>query len=469
MGDEPSYESLRDRLGAFDQAHLLRFWDELDADQRNRLVDQLADLDLPLMDELIRGGTTEEDYSAVAAAASSPPGVRADGSGVQWSTEQAEQRGRDALSQGEVGVVIVAGGQGTRLGFDRPKGMFPIGPVSGRTLFEVFADRLIATNERYGVRVPLYVMTSEATDRETRDYFASHNCLGLAPDDVKIFRQGTMPAVDARTGRLLLSAKDSLALSPDGHGGTLAALRNSGALEDALRRGVNHLAYIQVDNPLVNLCDPTLLGHHLCSGSEMTTQVIRKRYPLEKVGNVVFADGKVRIIEYSDLPDEAAEAVDERGGLRLWAGNIAVHVFDVGFLDRTSRQADALPFHRAHKKVPFIDDDGNLQAPSEPNAIKYERFIFDLLPASDNAIVVEADPAVAFAPVKSADGAPADTPAQAKAAMSALHRRWLEAAGAVVDEGIQVEINPRFADSIEDLAGKISPNLRIDSDRYFGA
>ncbi len=345
--------------------------------------------------------------------------------------------------------------------------MFSIGPVSDRTLFQFFADRLTATRRRYGARVPLYLMTSDATDAETRDYFEANDFLGLDPQDVIVFKQGTMPAVDARTGKLLLSAPDSLALSPDGHGGTVTALAKSGCLADAGARGVKHLAYIQVDNPLADLCDPTLIGHHLMAQSEMTTQVVRKREPLERVGNVVRVDGRIEIIEYSDLPEAAARARSADGQLKLWAGNIAVHVIDVGFLQRASQSAQSLPFHRALKKVGYLSGEGRLVEPAEPNATKFERFIFDLLPEASNAFVVEAIANESFAPVKNADGAASDTPELARAAISNLHRSWLERAGAVVGEGVQVEISPRFALDFGELAEKIPPNSRIDADRYF--
>ena len=461
------YRALQAQLEPFQQQHVLQFWDELTSDQRRQLAEQIEEVDLKQLADLVAGEDTEQDFEALAAAASPPPAMKADGSGADWTVEQARQRGEQALRDGELAVVVVAGGQGTRLGFDQPKGMFPIGPVSERTLFQFFADRLRAIGERYDVRIPLLVMTSEATDAETRQYFEQNDYLGLPTEDVTIFKQGTMPAVDAKSGQLLLAEKASLALSPDGHGGTVRALDRSGCLKACESRGIKHLAYIQVDNPLVEMCDPELIGHHLLAGSEMTTQVIRKRYAKEKVGNVVSIDGKVQIIEYSDLPDAAAEETDANGQLRLWAGNIAVHVIDVDFLKRMSRSADALPFHRAHKKVPYVDSNGQQVEPSEPNAIKFERFIFDLLPQANNAFVVEADARQAFAPVKNADGAPADTPSLARMAISDLHRSWLEDAGAVVDVGVFVEINPRFALYPSDLSEKISAKTRITSNQYF--
>ncbi len=163
-----TFESLRAKLESYEQQHLLRFWDDLDSRQRDLLRAQIEDLDLDQLQTLIAGHDTEQDFAAIAASASSPPAVRADGSGANWTLEEAHARGQQALQAGEVGAVIVAGGQGTRLGFDQPKGMFPVGPVSQRTLFQFFADRLVATGDRYGARIPLYVMTSDATDAATR-------------------------------------------------------------------------------------------------------------------------------------------------------------------------------------------------------------------------------------------------------------------------------------------------------------
>jgi UDP-N-acetylglucosamine/UDP-N-acetylgalactosamine diphosphorylase len=467
VNDKIDIMNLRNQLAASGQEHVLQFWDELNPEQQSRFQRQLESLDLDQLAALLEGQDATLDFAAMAAKAQSPPSVRADGSGVDWNLDQAQQRGIGALKAGEIGAVIVAGGQGTRLGFDQPKGMFPIGPVSGRTLFQIFADRLIALNLHYGVRIPLYVMTSDATDADTQAYFQANDYLGLPPEDVMIFRQGTMPAVDSQTGKLLLEAKDSLALSPDGHGGTVAALDKNGCFADMQRRGVKHLSYIQVDNPLAHLCDPVLIGHHLISGSEMTTEVIRKRYPMEKVGNVVLVDGAVQIIEYSDLPAAAAELRTEDGELKLWAGNIAVHMLDVSFLTRMRDSADALPFHRASKQVAFVDHSGQLIEPDQPNATKFERFIFDLLPKAKNAFVVESLPSQAFAPVKNADGAETDTPSLARQAISDQHRAWLEQVGAGVTAGVLVEINPKFSLSPSELEEKISANLWIEADQYF--
>jgi UDP-N-acetylglucosamine/UDP-N-acetylgalactosamine diphosphorylase len=201
--------------------------------------------------------------------------------------------------------------------------------------------------------------------------------------------------------------------------------------------------------------------------SEMTTQVIRKSHPLQKVGNVVSIDGRVQIIEYSDLPERFARQTNPDGTLKLWAGSIAVHIFSADFLQRSSKNALALPFHRAHKKVPYIDRSGNRVEPQENNAIKFERFIFDLLPQARNAIVCEVDPAEGFSPVKNAPPATSETPQQARQAIISLHTKWLKSVGVDVADRTAVEINPLFAVDVQQLAEK-APQIRpVTEPQYF--
>jgi UDP-N-acetylglucosamine/UDP-N-acetylgalactosamine diphosphorylase len=222
-----------------------------------------------------------------------------------------------------------------------------------------------------------------------------------------------------------------------------------------------------VDNPLVTFGDPEFIGYHILAGSEMTSQVIRKQDPAEKVGVVVNVDGRTQVIEYSDLPAEAAERREADGSLSLWAGSIAIHVMDVDFLARVAVQADALPFHIARKAVPYIDDSGKLIEPDEPNAVKFERFIFDLMPSAKNALVVEVDQERAFAPLKNAPGSAKDTPEQVQRQMVSLHREWVEAAGAKVAAGVPVEISPLFALDAETVAQKVAPGMAVSKAKYF--
>ncbi len=366
-------------------------------------------------------------------------------------------------------MVVVAGGQGSRLGFDQPKGMYPIGPVSQRSLFEIHADRIAAVGQRYQQPIHWYIMTSPATHEETIRYFQSNSFLGLSVEQVTFFCQGTMPALDADSGNLLLESPGRIFLSPDGHGGTLAALQRGGCLQEMRDANVDYLFYFQVDNPLVEIADPQVIGYHILAESELTSQVVAKHDPLEKVGNIVSVDGQLHVIEYSDLSEEAAKRTNPDGSLAIWAGSIAVHVFNTDFLCRMAADQSSLPFHHALKTVPFVDNDGRQVSPAEPNAIKLESFIFDLLPKARHALVVEVDEAQAFAPLKNASGAAKDTPETCHAAIASLHRRWLRSAGVEVADNVVVEINAKFAMDESELKQKFPAGTRIMHSQYFSS
>ncbi len=428
QNDRAVFDELQSRLAPHGQEHLLRFWSEIENADRQRLADEIRAIDFSRLSNLRDPSAGKTDWAALARRAEPPIAVRL-GQCSQAAVAEAKSAGERALAAGEIGAILVAGGQGTRLGFDHPKGMYKIGPVSGATLFQILLEKILAVGRRYGAAVPLYLMTSPATDAETRNFLDQQHRFGLAADDVHVFCQGVMPAVDAATGKVLLASKSRIALSPDGHGGMLAALDRSGGLADIGRRGIQQLFYFQVDNPLVAMCDPVFLGHHILQRSEISTLAVSKREPKERVGNIVRINGRTQIIEYSDLPNDVAESRNADGSLRFWAGNTAVHVFDVEFLRRVAGNAAGLPFHIARKTVSYVDDRGNLVEPTQPNAMKFERFIFDLLPLAARSIVVETDPTRTFAPVKNAPGEPTDSPESCQAAMVALYRQWLEAAG----------------------------------------
>lgn len=430
------------------QTHLLAHWDDLAAHEQQRLAGEIREIDFPLMARLHRGGGSGIDWAELANRAEPPPAYRLDGEGRTCSLDEVCRRGEQALSAGTVGVILVAGGQGSRLGFDHPKGMFPIGPISGASLFQVLFEKLLARSHRHGVRIPLYLMTSPATHEETIEYLREKNYFGMSAADVHVFCQGTMPAVDIQTGKLLLEEKGRLFKNPDGHGGMLAALARSGGLADAKRRGIEQFFYCQVDNPLVSICDPEFLGYHLMASAEISTQVVAKRGLRDKVGNVVVIDGRMQVIEYSDLnplPDEVLARKTPDGRPVFWAGSIAVHVFDRAFLERMAGHAEGLPFHAARKAVPHVDHQGKRIEPAEPNAIKFERFIFDLLPAARHGIVVEVDEAKAFAPLKNASTEKADTKETVQAARMELERGWLRAASVQIADDTPIEISPLFA------------------------
>jgi UDP-N-acetylglucosamine/UDP-N-acetylgalactosamine diphosphorylase len=447
-------QRLRERLERHGQGQLLRFWDELDDAGRERLAAEVDELDLELVDELV--GSLLEQQPAPDMDDIGPPEAVLPGA-------EDVRAGRGMLAAGEVAVVIVAGGQGTRLGFNGPKGCYPVGPVTDRSLFQIHAEKVAALGRRHGVSVPLYVMTSPQNHAETEAFFADHGDFGV--EQLRLFVQGEMPAVDRSSGKILLAEWDRVALSPDGHGGTIRALDRSGALDEMTAGGIRTIFYLQVDNPLVAIGDPGFLGAHRRAGAEMSSKVVRKTDPAEKVGLVVARGGRQEMIEYSDLPDELAGRRAPDGGLELWAGSIALHLIDVGFARGLAEGGGRLPFHRAVKPVPFVDERGSRVDPDEPNAVKFEQFIFDALPLTERSIVVETDRATEFEPLKNAEGA--SSPETVRARLSDVYAGWLEAAGVKVlrgEDGLPahpIEISPLVALDASDLPGRVALDLDV--------
>ena len=451
--------AVKAKLESIGQEQVLRFWEELSADEQLRLGKQLAELDLERLARLVQTYViAKPDLALPADIQPVTPYPRIPKDDAQRREyEQAEQRGMELLRQGKIGAFLVAGGQGTRLGYDGPKGEYPVTPIKQKPLFQVFAEGLRNWSQQAGRAFPWYIMTSDINDAPTRAFFEKHNYFGYDPKDVFFFQQGMMPAF-GMDGKLLLAEKSSLALSPDGHGGSLRALSRSGALEDMRRRGVEHLSYFQVDNPLVHTIDPLFLGLHDRTGSEMSSKTIGKSHALEKVGNFCIADGKLQVIEYSDLPDELAKQTNPDGSLKFNAGSIAIHALRVSFIERLNAGGELkLPWHRAAKKVAHVDHAGKPVHPEVPNAIKLEQFVFDAIPLANNPIVYETDRAEEFSPVKNAQGA--DSPATSRRDQIRRAARWLTAAGCAVamtgdDPAAAIEISPLYAASEKQLREK---------------
>lgn len=457
-------DDLRRQLRDHGQERVLAWWDRLSDAERRGLLDQLRMLDLDQLRRLsAQGGET---FALPAAERIAPVPVI----GLDTDGRAARNRGEEVLRRGQAAALIVAGGQGSRLGFDHPKGMFPIGPVSNKSLFQVHAEKVRALRRRYQAPLPFLVMTSPSTDDETRTFFEEQRYFGLPADTVHFFCQGTMPALDMATGRLLMEEPARLFASPNGHGGTLTALADSGLLARLEGEGIRQVFYFQVDNPLVKVADPAFLGHHLAADAEVSSRVVRKEGPADKLGNLVLVDGRCSIIEYSDLPETLARQTDARGQLRIWAGSPAIHWFSVEFLKRVTQGAARIPFHVARKKVPYLDDSGQVVQPERENALKFELFIFDVLPLADRWTVVETSREEEFMPLKNATGP--DSPETVRQAISDLAAGWLERAGVPVPRradghaAVPLEVSPLFALDAEELAAKVNPGMRIERPTY---
>ncbi len=445
--------ALRTRLCEADQGHVFRFFDELTADQRTTLLAQLRSVDLALVKKLVDRHLAVETapHTPLLTPAQVIP-LPADAAGHAESSAS-RKVGEEALRAGRLAVLVVAGGQATRLGYDAPKGCFPIGPVSGKSLFQVHAEKVLALSRRYGRAVPLLLLVSPDNHGPTRRFFEQHSYFGLPAGDVTFFEQGMLPALD-RDGRLLLAERGRIFLSPDGHGGVYRAAVRSGAVAALRKRGIDTLFYFQVDNPLVCVGDPVFLGHHLRQESEFSLKVVAKRDAAEKVGVFAQVDGRPGIVEYSDLPAELREARSPDGRLVYGAGSIAIHAFSLAFFERLGQGTLELPYHVARKKVPYVDEAGDQVSPAEPNGVKFESFVFDGLALARRTVAMEVARNEEFAPVKNRTGE--DSPESCRAAWSALHRAWLEAAGVRVRAGAAVEVGPLLALDAAELAANVA-------------
>ena len=446
-----NFDPLIEKYRVAGQDQVFAHWAALTAAERTALAAQAAEIDLAEVERLNQslvfkgsGGGANLDGLAPAPCTRLPANG---GDAAAWA--QAKALGETALRAGRVAAFTVAGGQGTRLGYDGPKGTFAVTPLKQKTLFQVFAEKIKAAGLRHGRPLHWFIMTSHANHAQTEDFFAANRFFGLDRGRVHFFRQGRMPAV-TYDGKIMLESRASLALSPDGHGGSLRALDRSGALDLMKAEGVDTLSYFQVDNPLVRCIDAAFIGFHLGAGSEMSSKMVPKAYAEEKVGHFCLQDGKIVVVEYSDMPISMQRETNADGSLRYSAGSIAIHVIDREFARRMAAGGEgaALPFHRADKKIATVDATGRPVKPDKANGVKFEMFVFDAIPSARNSIVIETARADDFSPVKNAEGL--DSPKTCTDDQLRQFARWLKGAGAPVatdDTGrpqVTLEVSPLF-------------------------
>ena len=309
--------------------------------------------------------------------------------------------GLDAIRNCKVGAILLAGGQGTRLGFDKAKGMYNVGVNKELYIFEQLIRNLQKVTEEAGVPVPLYIMTSDKNDAQTREFFVEHDYFGYDKDFVKFFVQEMVPAVDF-DGNVLVEAEDSLAMSPNGNGGWFTSLVKAGLGEDMRAKGVEWLNVFAVDNVLQQIADPVFVGATIQSGCVSGAKVVRKCDPYERVGALCLEDGKPSIVEYYELTPEMAEATNEAGSLLYGFGVILNYLFSLDKLFEIAEKQ--MPLHIVEKKVPYIDENGVAVKPETPNAYKFETLILDMIYMMDNCLSFEVEREREFAPVKNATG-----------------------------------------------------------------
>lgn len=354
----------------------------------------------------------------------------------------------------------MAGGQGTRLGFAHPKGMYDINLPSKKSLFRVQGERIRKLQELANSRFPgkdghitWYIMTSEHTMLPTKKYFKENNFFGLREENIHMFEQGSLPCFDF-DGKILLDQKHRISKAPDGNGGLYRALRDSGKLEDMKLRNIKYLHAHSVDNILIKVADPVFIGYCVKQNADCAAKVVEKSHPNEAVGVVCVVDGgKYQVVEYSEITQKTAEKRNSDGRLTFSAGNICNHLFTSDFLNKIGSTFEReLKLHVAKKKIPFIDNSGKRITPDKPNGIKIEKFVFDVFEFAENFVTVEVARDVEFSALKNADNVGKDCASTARKDVYNLHRKYIENAGGKIEEHVEeVEISPLLSYAGEGL------------------
>jgi len=447
--------TLEKKLHSYGQEHLLCFWEEYSDEQKKAFINQIESTDFELLEGLIKKALIS--HGEKAHKAKMKPGDVLSMAARQKKDAAMKAKGEQLLAAGKVAAFLVAGGQGSRLGFEGPKGIFRVTPVKKKSLFQVHAEKIVAANRRYGVSIPWYIMASQSNHKDTIDFFKKNDFFGLKKSDIMFFKQDMLPAVD-KDGKILLESRDRIFMSPNGHGGALKAIWDSGALEDMRSRGIEQLFYFQVDNVLTYICDPAFIGYHLAADADMSNKVVRKAYPEEKMGVICELDGQTGLVEYSDLKKEDMFATDAGGALKYWAGSIATHMISVNFIEQENAFGFRLPYHIAEKNVPFVDCSGRPHNPDGKNAYKFETFIFDALKHCRHSATIEVLREEEFSALKNDSGV--DSPDTVRRDLLRLHASWLREAGIDIpvneqgDPAVEVEISPLFAPDKETLLNR---------------
>lgn len=458
-------ETLRKHLERYGQEHLIKFWDEIDDEQRKQLKQEIDELDFNEVQSFFKRVTESEAENAEKLDDKLQPIEESLFLSIRRTSEtlikQYETEGLAQIAESRVGVLLMAGGQGTRLGFSHPKGMYDVGLPSKKTLFQIQAER-IRTLQRLAFqqtgkngRITWYIMTSEHTMEPTREFFEKHNYFGLNADDVIMFEQGSLPCFGF-DGKILLDEKYVISKAPDGNGGIYRALKSQGILNDMERRGVLYLHAHSVDNILIKVADPVFIGYCVQQNADCAAKVVEKSQPNEAVGVICVVDGKYQVVEYSEISTKTSELQNSDGRLTFNAGNICNHFFTTQFLNKIGNDFEkSLKLHIAKKKIPFIDNAGKRCTPDKPNGIKIEKFVFDVFEFAEKFVVLAVERDEEFSPLKNADSAGKECATTARSDVYKYHKRLIEKAGGHID-GDVCEISPLLSYGGEGLTDLIN-------------
>ena len=389
-----TYTEASAKLSAEGQEHLLKYYEELSEEQRESLLNQINDLDLSLLG-LIKEGAKEVPKGKL-----EPLGaVTLDE--IAANKNEYEKIGLEAVKAGKVGAVLLAGGQGTRLGLDKPKGMLNVGVNKDLYLFEQLIHNLMEVVHKADAWVPLLIMTSEKNNADTTAFFEEHEFFGYNKDFVFFFVQEMAPSV-GYDGKIYMEEKYKLSTSPNGNGGWFSSLVKAGLLDKLNELGVEWLNVFSVDNVLQKMADPVFVGATIKANCVCGSKVVAKADPNEKVGVLCLEDGKPSIVEYYEMTDEMIESRDENGVLLYNYGVILNYLFEIKTL--TKIMNEYMPTHVVEKKIPYIDDQAQLVKPVEPNGYKFETLVLDMIHMMDNCLSFEVERSKEFAPIKNRTG-----------------------------------------------------------------
>ena len=382
-----------DTLKSYGQEHIMEGFDDLSNEQKEKLLEQIDSIDWEIVSLI--GNKKEEKKGDI-----KPLGA-VEISEIAKRKEEFEEAGIKAIKEGKLGAVLLAGGMGTRLGLDKPKGELNVGINRKLCIFECLINNLMEVTDKADSYIPLYIMTSEKNNDETIKFFEENKYFGYPSDNVKFFVQEMAPAVDFN-GKLLLEDKGRLATSPNGNGGWFSSLVKAGLLEDIKARGVEWLNIFAVDNVLQRIGDPCFFGATLLSGADSGSKVVHKVDAYEKMGALCKKGGKPYIVEYYELSKEMAEATDDKGDYLYAFGVILNYIFKVSRLEEIMN--NRMPVHVVEKKIPYIDDQGQLIKPTEPNGYKFETLVVDMVAMMNDSIPYEVVREKEFAPIKNLHG-----------------------------------------------------------------
>lgn len=449
-----------------EQGHLLRFWKDLDDGERDLLIKDMRGIDFEV---LKKAKTLLLKKEALKKVIEQPAVIGIPESSRQTEEEkEAREKGISCIYSSKAAVFTAAGGQSSRLGLDSPKGTYPVTPLKRKSLFQVHAEKIFFMQKKYKTAIPWIIMVSETNKDQTARFFQDNRYFGLDRDYIRFIEQGMFPSVDEE-GKIFLRERFRVFLSPSGHGGTFSALKESGALSWLNELGVKEIFYFQVDNVLVKILDPVFIGYHVEKGCGMSSKCVRKKTPDEKVGVFAATDGKITVVEYSDL--STARTKDGKSpGAAFDTGSIAVHMINVDFAEQETSGANSLPLHLAHKAVPFIDSGGKKVEPEGSNGYKIETFIFDALMDSAESVIMEVRREDEFSPLKNKTGN--DSPESVMRDQLLFFSGWFEEAGFSIPRAsdgrprYKLEVSPLFAVSKGDFIQKINRDIVVDRDMY---